>query len=323
MNDSRDQDHPPSPTIGSNVVMSTSPSAKSQPYHILVADDSREIVHYLTDYLLPTAGFRSSYALDGPTALDKIRAEKPDLVLLDLNLPLMTGLDILEALRLEPTRPAVILITGYGSEKSAIEAFRRGASDYLVKPFTSDEVIAAVQRALRQERTTCSPASAATPHAASHALLDTLSSTTAAVAHSVLETIAHGRAWPGDAFGHILGVVIEQAEAGSSLISLEVKPHLLNPHGIAHGGVTYALADYACGVAAYTRLGSLNLVTQDMHLRYHGPARPGSLQARAQAIYKGTRTITTQCQVMQQDTLIASASATFAILSDEERQALV
>ncbi len=115
---------------------------------ILVVDDSYDMVRLLANTLLPNYGFRSSYALDGRTALDKIRHEKPDLIILDLNLPQMTGLDVLEALAQENITTPVVLITGDGSEKSAVEAFRLGVKDYIVKPFTVEEVINTIERAL-------------------------------------------------------------------------------------------------------------------------------------------------------------------------------
>ncbi len=124
---------------------------------ILVVDDSRETVRHLAETLLPTFGFRASYALDGRTALEKIRSESPDLVMLDLNLPNMTGIDVLQALALESHRPPVVLMTGGGSEQSAVEAFRLGVKDYLVKPFTMDEVLATITRSLQLPNAVESP----------------------------------------------------------------------------------------------------------------------------------------------------------------------
>lgn len=154
------------------------------------------------------------------------------------------------------------------------------------------------------------------------AILSGLDEARQVIAGSVLATIAEAHTTPGDAFGHVLGIRIEALQVDDCVVSLDVRPHMLNPHGIAQGGVTYSLADYACGVAAFVRLGSANLVTQDMHLRYHGPARLGRLTARAQVLHKGTRTLTVTAVVQQNNTLIASASATFAILSVEEVMAL-
>jgi len=119
---------------------------------ILVVDDSREIVKHLTEYLLPNMGHRAMAAYNGREGLRLIREKRPDLVMLDLNLPEMTGLDVLQALAQESLETAVILMTGYGSEKSAIEAFRLGIKDYLVKPFTIEEVSDTIERALLETR---------------------------------------------------------------------------------------------------------------------------------------------------------------------------
>ncbi len=124
---------------------------------ILVVDDSRETVRHLAETLLPTFGFNSIYALDGRTALERIRADAPDLVMLDLNLPHMTGIDVLQALALDENRPPVVLMTGGGSEQSAIDAFRLGVKDYLVKPFTIDEVLETIQRTLERSENSNTP----------------------------------------------------------------------------------------------------------------------------------------------------------------------
>lgn len=116
--------------------------------HILVVDDSRETVQHLARAILPSYGYRTSYAFDGIGAVRQIRADRPDLVILDLNLPEMTGLDVLELLAEDPLSVPVILMTGAGSEKSAIDAFRLGIKDYLIKPFTTREVIETIERVL-------------------------------------------------------------------------------------------------------------------------------------------------------------------------------
>src|SRR5688500_11478249 len=91
---------------------------------ILVIDDSKEIVRHLADQVLPMFGFRTLVAFDGRTGWNMIRQERPDLIMLDLNLPEMTGMDVLQMMVEESIRIPVILMTGYGSEKSAVEAFR-------------------------------------------------------------------------------------------------------------------------------------------------------------------------------------------------------
>lgn len=119
---------------------------------ILVVDDSREIVKHLTEYLLPNLGYEALAAYDGRAGLEAVQAHTPDLVMLDLNLPEMTGLDVLQVLAHEAIEIPVVLMTGYGSEKDAIEAFRLGIKDYLVKPFTVDEVGETIERALLETR---------------------------------------------------------------------------------------------------------------------------------------------------------------------------
>jgi GAF domain-containing protein/FixJ family two-component response regulator len=119
---------------------------------ILIIDDSREIVKHLTEHVLPTFGYKTIHTYDGQSGLARIREAKPNLVMLDFNLPEMTGLDVLQQMAQESLNTPVILMTGYGSELSAIEAFRLGAKDYLIKPFTVDEVVEIIDRALVETR---------------------------------------------------------------------------------------------------------------------------------------------------------------------------
>jgi len=119
---------------------------------ILIIDDSREIVKHLTETVLPSFGYRTLYAYDGKSGLESIRENEPDLVMLDFNLPQMTGLDVLQQMAQESLKTPVVLMTGYGSELSAIEAFRLGAKDYIIKPFTVDEIVETIDRALMETR---------------------------------------------------------------------------------------------------------------------------------------------------------------------------
>ena len=119
---------------------------------ILIVDDSKEIVKHLADSSLPAFGYKTLFAYDGPSGLELIRAGKADLVLLDYNLPGMTGIDVLQRMAQESISTPVVLMTGYGSELSAIEAFRLGAKDYLIKPFTVDEIVDTIDRALVETR---------------------------------------------------------------------------------------------------------------------------------------------------------------------------
>lgn len=119
---------------------------------ILVIDDSKEIVRHLTERVLPTFGYKTLFAYDGQSGLKLIRESNPDLIMLDYNLPEMTGIDVLRQMAQESLGAPVVLMTGYGSELSAIEAFRLGAKDYLIKPFTIDEIVDTIDRALGETR---------------------------------------------------------------------------------------------------------------------------------------------------------------------------
>jgi DNA-binding response OmpR family regulator len=119
---------------------------------ILIVDDSREIRVFLDQDVLAPMGFKTFVAGDGKEGLDLAVRCRPDLILLDMNMPRMSGLEMLEALRRERFAAPAILMTAYGSESVAIEAFRLGVRDYVVKPFTSEELIAAIDRALNETR---------------------------------------------------------------------------------------------------------------------------------------------------------------------------
>lgn len=153
--------------------------------------------------------------------------------------------------------------------------------------------------------------------AQSHALIDSLSADDHTIAIDALRSIQGGQSFSGP-FTRLIGVHYDHIGDGRCTASIEVRRHLLNPLGIAHGGVTFSLADTACGTAAVSALGGPRVVTQDMQIRYHGPGRPGAMTAEARVIHHGQRTITTECRVRQDGVMLASVTATFAILSEAE-----
>jgi two-component system response regulator AtoC len=116
---------------------------------ILVADDDRTIRRNLAR-LLQAEGYRTSEAVDGAEALAKIDAEAPAAVLLDLKMPGRDGLEVLAELAPKLADLPVIVVTAFGGSAAAIEAMRRGAYDYLTKPFDLDEVLLTLKRALHQ-----------------------------------------------------------------------------------------------------------------------------------------------------------------------------
>ena len=119
---------------------------------ILVIDDSKQIREHLAERILPAFGYKTLHAFDGRSGLKLIREEKPDLVMVDYNLPDMTGIEIMQQMVKESINIPIVLVTAYGSEQSAIAAFRLGVRDYIIKPFTIDEIAEAVDRALVQSR---------------------------------------------------------------------------------------------------------------------------------------------------------------------------
>ena len=117
---------------------------------ILVIDDEREIVKLVRAYL-EQAGFRVATASDGQEGLTVFRHEKPDLVVLDLSLPRIDGLDVCRTIRRESDTP-VIMLTARVEEQDRLIGLELGADDYIVKPFSPREVVARVRAVLRRVR---------------------------------------------------------------------------------------------------------------------------------------------------------------------------
>ncbi len=115
---------------------------------ILVVDDEPQIVQLVRDYL-EHAGFSVTTAGDGPTALRSARTGRPDLIVLDLALPGVDGLDVARSLRRESAVP-IIMLTARGDESDKLVGLELGADDYLTKPFSPKELVARVRAVLRR-----------------------------------------------------------------------------------------------------------------------------------------------------------------------------
>ena len=115
---------------------------------ILVVDDEKRIAHLVRDYL-ENAGFRAVVAYDGKTAVAQFRHEQPDLIVLDLNLPGMDGLDVARAVRRERNTP-ITMLTARIEEMDRILGLELGADDYVSKPFSPRELVARVRAVLRR-----------------------------------------------------------------------------------------------------------------------------------------------------------------------------
>jgi DNA-binding response OmpR family regulator len=117
---------------------------------VLVVDDEPTIAEVVSRYL-ERAGYATRIAPDGPTAIELAAAERPDLVVLDLMLPGIDGLEVMRRLRdRDRAHIAVILLTAKGEESDRVIGLRLGADDYVVKPFSPAELVARVDAVLRR-----------------------------------------------------------------------------------------------------------------------------------------------------------------------------
>ena len=118
---------------------------------ILVVDDEVNARTALVD-LLREEGYLVDGAADGFKAIPRLAEESPDLVLTDLKMPGMDGLELLAKIRADDPERAVVVMTAHGSVESAVRAMRAGATDYLTKPLNFDELLIVVERALERQR---------------------------------------------------------------------------------------------------------------------------------------------------------------------------
>jgi response regulator RpfG family c-di-GMP phosphodiesterase len=118
---------------------------------ILVVDDERVIREILAEFLT-LEGFSVHTVEDGEKALTELRLRPYDLLITDLKMPRLSGLQLLERIEAERLGVLTVLMTGFGTVETAIEAMKKGAYDYLLKPFKVEEVIHVVRRALYRQR---------------------------------------------------------------------------------------------------------------------------------------------------------------------------
>ena len=117
---------------------------------VLVVDDEPKITKLARDYL-EQAGFLVLIASDGKDALALVRRERPDMVVLDLNLPQLDGLDVARQMRRESQVP-IIMLTARAEETDRLIGLELGADDYITKPFSPRELVARVRAVLRRVR---------------------------------------------------------------------------------------------------------------------------------------------------------------------------
>jgi len=118
---------------------------------ILIVDDEKDIANLLS-YNLEKEGFSTVKAYDGEAALKMVKMQKPDLIILDLMLPKINGLDVCRALRRNPETASlpIIMLTAKGDEVDKIIGLELGADDYITKPFSIKELIARTRTIFRR-----------------------------------------------------------------------------------------------------------------------------------------------------------------------------
>ena len=121
------------------------------PKKILIVDDEKDIVD-LISYNLEKEGFATVKAYDGENALKLVKAKRPDMVLLDLMLPGVRGLEVCKFIRKNPETEAlpIIMLTAKGDQLDKILGLEMGADDYVTKPFNVRELIARIHAVMRR-----------------------------------------------------------------------------------------------------------------------------------------------------------------------------
>ena len=124
--------------------------------HILIVDDEDTLRHFLK-LTLEDEGYRVSEAASGHAALDWLGRESIDLALVDLRMADIDGLEVMRQFRQRSPETQIIILTGYASVPSAVEALRQGAHDYLTKPVKTAELLTSVADGLARRRAPIPP----------------------------------------------------------------------------------------------------------------------------------------------------------------------
>ena len=114
---------------------------------VLIVDDEPDILLMLR-VNLEAAGYSTVLAADGETALRRIDEEPPDLILLDIMMPVMDGWGVLRALAERTGTPLVVVVSAKSSDRDVVRALSSGAHEYVTKPFDPDDLVAVVNRVL-------------------------------------------------------------------------------------------------------------------------------------------------------------------------------
>ena len=118
---------------------------------VLVVDDDAGVRYTLRE-ILESSGLEVDVASDGVEALERLQVQPAQLVVTDLRMPRMDGMELLHKLVAQNPAPRVVVITAHGSERQAVDAIKAGAHDYFRKPFEADELVAVIRRATEAAR---------------------------------------------------------------------------------------------------------------------------------------------------------------------------
>lgn len=125
---------------------------------MLIVDDELSVCRGC-ERIFKEEGYSIKFALSGEEGLEKAEKEIFDVIIVDLKMPDMSGMDIVKTIRQKQPDVALIMITGYASVPTAVEAMKLGAQEYLPKPFTPDEITQVVEKALERVRSSRRPES--------------------------------------------------------------------------------------------------------------------------------------------------------------------
>src|SRR5437868_2874024 len=117
---------------------------------ILIVDDNEYLRYTLTEVLLD-AGFKSFAVENGDKAIAEVKSKAYDLVILDMKLPGMSGMEILAKIKEINKNMPVIMLTAFGDIRSAVQAMKQGAKDYITKPFENDAMILTIKKTLEMK----------------------------------------------------------------------------------------------------------------------------------------------------------------------------
>jgi len=146
LGEARGRGEPASRRTGRPAGPTTAPGAR--PRRVLIAEDDPDVVRVI-DSQLRAAGYDTAIAFDGRQAVELARTAAPDVLVLDLMMPRMSGFDVIGAIRSFPSRPGIVVLSARGREEDVTRALDMGADDYMVKPFSPQELRTRIGRLLR------------------------------------------------------------------------------------------------------------------------------------------------------------------------------